>query len=277
MASYFASLKEWTLQEWAATGSIIGKETVDPAVPSEATFVKTTAVSGKKNEGKFNVPTLAGGEKCIAATIHVYAKTTAEGKSLKFGFVSPAVFSEPTVKIANAWFTVSLTKAQAEALTQANLNELKGLIETIQAKAITVYEIYLALETETTGAAVTGKASGTLLLTGTAKGVATQKVEGNATGPLLLTGTATGSTKAVVSGKATGTLILTGTGTGSTKTGEAVTGKGSGTLTLTGTAKGSLRAVVTGSASGVLHLTGRAKGTTGPVTGKKVVIFVFDD
>ena len=61
--------------------------TVEPTAPSEATLVKAAA-AGKKNEGKFTVPTLAEGEKVIAATIHVYCKVNIESKSLKFYLAS---------------------------------------------------------------------------------------------------------------------------------------------------------------------------------------------
>lgn len=217
MPSYFCSLKEWTLAEWTATGSIIGKTTVDPEAPSEATLIKINTAA-KKNEGKFNVPTLAGGEKVIAATIHVYAKVNAEGKSLKFGFVSPAVSSEPTVKVASAWFTVSLSKAQAEALTQENLAALTVLLENVLAKATSVYEVYLALETTTSGSPV--NLSGTIAVNVGSSGTATDKVG--------LGGTV--AVKTVATGAATDRLGLGGTvavrfgssGTLTTKSGAAV-------------------------------------------------------
>src|ERR1035437_177692 len=112
------------------------------------------------------------------------------------------------------------------------------------------------------GAPVTGKATGAVLLTGTAKGTAAQRVEGNAGGnlvsnALILTGSAKGQTAEVLSGKATGALLLAGTSKGTAV--QRVAGKATGALTLNGTAKGSLKAVVTASAAGTLYLTGSAR------------------
>lgn len=131
--------------------------------------------------------------------------------------------------------------------------------------------------TGTTGESVKGKASGALLLSGTAAGTLQAVVSATATGALLLAGTAQGTVAQRVEGKATGALLLTGTATGSTKEGASVSGKATGILTLTGTAQGSQQAVVTGSAAGVLRLTGKAKGRLAPTGGRKVAIFVFED
>jgi hypothetical protein len=122
-----------------------------------------------------------------------------------------------------------------------------------------------AVGTEEEG--VKGKATGALLLTGTAKGTAAQVVAGKATGPLLLTGTAKGTAAQVVSGKATGALLLTGTSTGTTKA--VVSAKATGPLLLTGTSKGSVAGALFGKASGAILLTGIATGITrSVVTGK---------
>lgn len=152
-----------------------------------------------------------------------------------------------------------------------------------------------ATGTESGGTKVEGKASGALLLTGSAKGTAANVVQGKASGPLLLTGTAKGLTANVVQGKASGPLLLTGTATGAAA--NVVGGKASGPLVLTGTAKGAAANVVLGKGSGVLLLTGTAKGLTAiqgkasgvlllrgtakgtavsPGTGKRV-IFIFED
>jgi hypothetical protein len=188
VATYNCFLKEWTLAEWAVTGSIIAKETVEPTAPSVATLIKTA--SAVKNEGKFTVPTLAEGEKVIAATIHVYCKMSVEEKGLKFGFVSPAVVSEPTLTVAAKWISVSLTKAQAEALTQANLNELKVLLEHLTTKTTTIYDVYLSLETETSGTSFSGAITGSI---GFRQSVSGQKVAlGAATQALGLRGSMSG-------------------------------------------------------------------------------------
>jgi hypothetical protein len=175
MPSYFCSLKEWTTSELAATGSLIGKSTVEPAAPSEESVVKANAI-GKKNVGVFNVPTLAGGEVVIAATLHVYSKVAVEGKSLKVAFVSPAVAGEPNVKVASSWLTtVSLSKAQSEALTQATLNTLACQLEIILAKSTSIYEVYLALETEVAGGSPVNL-SGTIAVKVGSSGLATDRV-----------------------------------------------------------------------------------------------------
>lgn len=102
-------------------------------------------------------------------------------------------------------------------------------------------------------AGISGTASGTFPLTGSATG--TVAVAGAASGTLPLTGSATGAV--AVTGAASGTLPLTGTATGAV----AVTGAASGTLPLTGAATGTVAGVITGAASGALPLTGTAAGT----------------
>lgn len=114
---------------------------------------------------------------------------------------------------------------------------------------------------------VAGQATGALLLTGTAKGIAAQRVVGQATGTLTLTGTAKGSTKAVVAGKATGALLFTGTA--HAQVAGALFGKAAGALLLTGIATGSAAQRVAGKATGSLLLSGTATGTTKAVISGK--------
>ncbi len=97
--------------------------------------------------------------------------------------------------------------------------------------------------TGTVGLPLTGKATGAMLLTGTAKGTAEQVVTGKATGAIHLGGTAKAQTAEVLKGKSTGHLLFTGTAHGTA--GGPTFGKASGTLTLRGTAKGSAKEVST--------------------------------
>ena len=102
---------------------------------------------------------------------------------------------------------------------------------------------------------VTGTASGTLDLTGTAAG--TVRVAGAASGSLDLTGSAAGTV--AVQGAASGTLDLTGTAAGTVRVAAAAAGD----LALTGAAAGT--ALVAGAASGTLDLVGSAAGLVGDV------------
>lgn len=180
------------------------------------------------------------------------------------------------------------TGAVLEAPRGAGTNAVTKISEeTVWVVGSQAARVFRLLGTPST--VVRGKASGAVLLTGTAKGVVPSPVVGKATGAMLLTGTSKAETRAVVVGKASGAVLLTGTATGTTKavvtakaTGTlllggtakgqvagAVFGKANGTLTLGGTAKGTLKAVVTGKATGPMLLTGTATGATKAVVTAK--------
>lgn len=110
-----------------------------------------------------------------------------------------------------------------------------------------------AIEVKSAPPGVSGGASGTLDLTGSATG--TVLVSGTAAGTLDLTGQAAGTVR--VAGQAAGTLPLSGAAAGQVR----VQGQASGVLPIGGAADGQI--VIRGQAAGVLDLTGAAAGTAG--------------
>jgi len=101
---------------------------------------------------------------------------------------------------------------------------------------------------------VHGSASGSLPLTGSS--TSTVLVRGSASGDLPLSGSATGSAIVGIVGTAVGDLPLTGSSTATV----LIQGVASGSLPLTGSATGTI--LVQGVASGSLLLTGSATGST---------------
>jgi hypothetical protein len=201
MAAYNCFLKEvptdtLTTHTGGTSQEILGRQSVDPASPSTSKLV-SDATAGHKVEAKIEpaaglAADLAGGGKIVALTVHVNAKTSTEGKRFKFGVVTPTVNAEPNVTVAQGWYTVSLSKAQAEALSSiASLESLLLLIETgAAAKTWSGYEIYVSLETEA-GSSFSGSVIGTL---GLRNVVAGAKAAGSAIAARLgLTSTVAGS------------------------------------------------------------------------------------
>lgn len=103
------------------------------------------------------------------------------------------------------------------------------------------------------GGGITGSASGSLPLTGSA--TSTAHIAGTASGTLPLTGGAAGTVGSAISGSASGTLPLTGSVAGKA----TISATAGGTLQLAGSSATSVR--LAGSASGTLPLTGSATGT----------------
>jgi hypothetical protein len=144
---------------------------------------------------------------------------------------------------------------------------------------------------------IKGKATGTILLTGTAKGILQAIVQGKATGTLLLTGTATGTARAVVAAKATGSLLLTGTSTSTVRSvatgkatgallltgrataaaGSVIMAKGTGALLLTGASKATIASNIVGQATGTLLLTGSGRPFKPSTTTRRSLILIFDE
>lgn len=148
------------------------------------------------------------------------------------------------------------------------------------------------------GGGISGTASGSLDLTGTATGTSPRNASasgtldltgaatggvhnaGTASGTIDLTGTATGSGQVSTSGTASGNIDLTGTGAGTNRVAGAASGgislagasmatnpvkaTGSGEIALSGAAAGTV--AVSGAASGSLDLTG-AVSVSGAATG----------
>lgn len=132
MAAYNLFLKEVPVNEWTAEGgtaiAVLGRETLEPSNPSVALKDKSPAVN-KKVEATFTIPAalateLGEGAKIIAATLHFNIKGSGASKQVKLSTNSPAASSEPTVTSSQAWYKLELTKAQAEELTKAKLEEL---------------------------------------------------------------------------------------------------------------------------------------------------------
>jgi hypothetical protein len=163
MATFNCFLKEVSVNEWTVEGGgtaleAIGKTTVEPTNPSTSKFLKKETTS-KKVEAKIVLPAglitaLGEGGTVVAATFHVSAQADGTtGKIVVFGFLSPSVTAETKIAITQAWYTVSLSKAQAEELTKVKLEALTLLVETILSKPISLYEIYLSVQTEGEGKA----------------------------------------------------------------------------------------------------------------------------
>jgi len=158
---YNCFLKEVTLNEWTIEGGgtaleVVGRQIEEPASPGAAKFLKIGTAS-KKVEGNLTLPSgltsalTSEGATVVNATVHINVKSTATGKKLiRFGTVTPSVSSEPESTVtAQGWFTVSLTRAQAEELTKTKLEELLLVAEHLGSTQINFYEIYLSVEVET--------------------------------------------------------------------------------------------------------------------------------
>ncbi len=207
-----------------------------------------------------------------------------EFTSTEVGEVSVGGFSQALTN-GTAYFiallpengTATLKRGSTTASVKTSATKHKTLAAITQAQWAneeTLGPVWL-WATGTEGTIVTGKATGTLLLGGTSKGLAAQKVEGKATGPVLLTGTAKGATTEVLKGKATGAVLLTGTAKG--RTAEVLKGKATGRLLFGGTAKGAAAGPVLGKATGTLTLRGTAKGSAKEVTSRRAIIMIFDE
>ena len=84
--------------------------------------------------------------KLVAATVHLYAEP-AKTESIEFGVVKPAVAKKVTGSTA-AWFTVSLTKSEAEALLLGELEALELFARRLLGTSGNrLYVLYLAVET----------------------------------------------------------------------------------------------------------------------------------
>lgn len=135
-----------------------------------------------------------------------------------------------------------------------------GSTTSTQAASAAYCWITLALQNSAGG--VTGTASGSISLTGSATG--TVSVSGTASGTFALTGSATAAI--AIAGAASGTLDLTGSATGSTLV--TTEGTASGTIDLSGSATGAV--AVAGTATGSIGLSGSsscAVALSGAVTG----------
>ncbi len=152
------SVNEWTVEGGGTALEAIGKTTAEPTNPSTSKFLKKET-SSKKVEAKIALPAglisaLSEGGTVVAASFHVSAQADGTtGKIVKFGFLPPSVTAETQITISQAWYTVSLSKAQAEELTRVKLEALTLLVETILSKPISLYEIYLSVQTEGEGKA----------------------------------------------------------------------------------------------------------------------------
>lgn len=280
---YGAALKDtWThFPAGGEASARTNKEKTSAETPGTTEGVEATA-NEKKVEVKAGVSAAAyklpAGAKCVGFKLWVYAKAgTAEKDVSVSGLPGAAAGVTLTLEeTAFGWHSAALTKAAAEALTKTNLEEATLLAATKKATgaADQLVEWHIELEVETASTVVTGKATGTLLLTGTATAIVRSVVSGKATGPLLLTGTATATVRNVVTGKAAGALLLAGTATGTIRA--VVAGKATGTLLLTGLSTGVLRSVVAAKATGTLILTGTAKASVANnVTGKAAGVLLL--
>jgi hypothetical protein len=261
MAEGVCRLKELTVKEGATVeggteAEFLAKETQEPSTPSTTVKLKTNGSSGLKQEAKFVIAAavktaLEEGQKVSAASIHVNVKSSASAKSLKFGFVAAGVFSEPEVTTSQEWFSVSLSKAQAGALTLKELEELKGRWETILGKALTFFEMYLFVKTE---AAAASKAEARLEATGGAtayiKGAGTAHATPAATGGLAAVAYGHGAAKATSAATAGTAAFAKGRGqahgSSAATGGSSAYAKGSGALTAVSAASSAWKATLLG-------------------------------
>lgn len=159
--NYNVFLKEVITNQWAIEGGgtaleAIGKETVEPSVPSASKGLKSGA-SGTKIEAKLALGALATalelGAKVIALTIHVSALAVTGGKRFTFGV--GALLNEPTVTTSQAWYTLIFTKSTAEEQTKVALEALILSINSTAASKTTAFEMYVSVQVE--GGALSGK------------------------------------------------------------------------------------------------------------------------
>lgn len=112
--------------------------------------------TGKQAQLLATVLKLAEGERVIGLTVNCYGKPTSN-KGFKFGINNPTeTLAEATGAAETKWRTVSLSKAEAEKLNQAQLNELTLILTTTGGKATKneVFSLYAEVETETESASL---------------------------------------------------------------------------------------------------------------------------
>lgn len=107
---------------------------------------------------------------------------------------------------------------------------------------------------------VKGAASDTVAVTGAATGVIGASITGQAAGSVGVTGASTGKVR--VAGSAASTVSVTGASTGAVR----VKGTAAGAVTVTGTAEGAVLGSITGQAADTVTVTGTATGVIGAVS-----------
>lgn len=160
---WYSSVGNTMTAEGGTAQEALGKTVVDPSPstspqPAVTPKLKPTA-TGQSARGKATIPkaleeALAAGKIPTAAAVHVNAENLGvTGKPLKFGILEPAgqvLTSEPElVKVVQTWKSVAFTEAHAKELTSvAAINALTLFVESLTAKNLGIYELYLSIECE---------------------------------------------------------------------------------------------------------------------------------
>jgi hypothetical protein len=189
-----ASLQEWTVEGGTLT-EYLAKTTEEGTEPSETVKLKTASEAKKIQTTKFVLPSglktaLEAGAVVIAATVHVNAKATKKAKNLRIGFVTPELFQTYEATTTQGWFSLSLTRTQAEELSSKA--SLEGLVLSAEHKgeSVSLFEgPYLSVEVETETARVVRSKGSAKTASG---GEASITVTSSNAGDCLIVGISTG-------------------------------------------------------------------------------------